>query len=144
MIDCDDDITAPREPVPSKASWNAAPPLPWDRTMSGRTPGSRCWLRIARRVASAEQRDDARPGPLRSLARVRFGRIPDRRAERMCFGAAPIVKLSGNKITRGKTDLKDRVLCARNIWCREKDQAQGQKPHEMPFFDAQTYRPATR
>src|SRR6185437_2583730 len=133
MIDCDDDKAAPREcrAEPGELERCAAVTVGQD---DERTPGSRCRLRITRGVAGAEERDDARPDPLRSLARVRWGRIPDRRAERMCLGAAPIVRLGGNKITRGQTDLKDRVLCARNIWCREKDQPQGQKPHQTPYL----------
>jgi hypothetical protein len=78
-------------------------------------PRPRCRLRVARGPAGAEEREDGRPDPLRFLARVGSGWVPDYRAESVCLGAAPIIRLSRNKIARGETDLEYIVVGARDI-----------------------------
>src|SRR5258708_1924221 len=82
---------------------------------SERRRGPRRGRRIARGAAGAEERDDGRPDPLRFLARVDSGRVPDYHAECMCLGAAPIVRLGWDKISRGDADLEDSVG-ARDIY----------------------------
>jgi len=96
---------------------------------------------LARGAAGAQERDDGRPDPLRLLARVGCGRVPHHRAECMCLRAAPIVRLSWDKISRGDADVEDRVG-ARDIYRCKEDQRQRQKPHPTypdGSFDVQKY-----
>src|SRR5258708_7274014 len=92
MVDCDDDKAVRREcrAEPSECGRCVAVTVGQEKE---RTLGPRRGRRIARGAAGAEERDDGRPDPLRFLARVDSGRVPDYHAERMCLGAAPIVKL---------------------------------------------------
>ena len=66
-------------------------------------------------LPAAEEREDGRPDPLRFLARVGSGWVPDYRAESVCLGATPIIRLSRNKIARGETNLEYSVVGARDI-----------------------------
>src|SRR5262249_20759569 len=92
------------------------------------TPGPRRMRRIARGAASTIEREDGRPDPLRFLARLGSGRVPDYCAECVCLGAAPIVWLDWDKISRGDADLEDSVGARRENPHREEDQRQRQKP----------------
>src|SRR5262245_37859324 len=74
-----------------------------------RTPGPCRMRRIARGAASAIERKDGRPDPLRFLARLGCGRIPDRCAECVCLGTAPVVWFDWDKILRSDADLEDAV-----------------------------------
>src|SRR5215467_1283857 len=71
--------------------------------------GPRRMRRIARGAASAIEREDGRPDPLRFLARLGCGWVPDHCAECVCLGAAPIIWLDWHKISRSDADLEDSV-----------------------------------
>ncbi len=126
--------------VPSQASPDAMPTGTVGQE-NERTSGPRGGRCIARGAAGAQERDDGRPDPLRLLARVGCGRVPHHRAECMCLRAAPIVRLSWDKISRGDADVEDRVG-ARDIYRCKEDQRQRQKPHPTypdGSFDVQKY-----
>src|SRR5262249_17790131 len=93
-----------------------------------RASGPRRGRHIARGATGADERDYGWPNPLRFLARVSCGRVPDHRAEGVCLGTAPIVRLSWDKISRGDADPEDSVG-PRNIYRNEEDQCCRQKPH---------------
>src|SRR5262245_40934374 len=90
--------------------------------------GPRRMRRIARGAARAIEREDGRPDPLRFLARLGCGWVPDYCAEGVCLGAAPIIWLDWDKISRSYADLQDSVGPRRNAR-RQEDQRQRQKPH---------------
>ena len=117
MVDCDDDEAVRGERSARRRPGRRAA-VAVGQEVGGR-PGPRRGRRIARGAAGAEERDDGRPDPLPFLARVGCGRVPDHRAECMCLGAAPIVRLGWDKISRGDADLEDSVG-ARDIYrCEE-------------------------
>src|SRR5262245_4498992 len=84
--------------------------------------------RIARGAASAIEREDGRPDPLRFLARLGCGWVPNHCAECVCLGAAPIIWLDWDKISHSDADHEDSVGPRGNPH-REEDQRQRQKPH---------------
>lgn len=106
MVDCDDDeaVRGERRAEPRKLGRHAAVAV---GQHNQRTPWPRCRRCIARGVAGAEERDDARPDPLRFLPRVTRGRVPDRDAKRVDLSAAPIVGLGRDKISDGDADPGD-------------------------------------
>jgi hypothetical protein len=126
MVDCDgnESVRCERRAEPGESGRYAAGTVRQDNK---RTPGPRRGHRIARGTAGAEEWHDRGADPLRLLARVGIGRVPDHRAECMCLDAAPIIRLGRKKISRRDADLED-VVGARDIYHCEKDQRQRQKP----------------
>ena len=127
MVDGDDDEAVRRQccTEPGEFGCHAAVAVGQQNEW---TPGPCRRRRIARGAAGADERNDCWPDPLRFLARVEGGRVPDHRAERVRAGAAPIVGLGRDEIARGDAGLEDSVGL-RNIEHCEEDQRERQQPH---------------
>src|SRR5499427_1249205 len=103
--------------------------------------GPRRMWRIARGAASAIEREDGRPDPLRFLARLGCGWVPDHCAECVCLGAAPIIWLDWDKISLATPTLK--TASARAGTPSRGESATAPEPPfcvpQMADFDTQRY-----